>query len=136
MFKHSAIYFLLPLFLMISGVVQGETPVKQAEVGKVTKVKKCLFPKSRKRAPDWVCNAQDDNETVTAVGSFHKSDAGLEFMEQMASADARVTLAKKLRGTGSQTITDEQLKGSRVIKKIYGPNGTLYVLIGFDKAPA
>ena len=114
--------------------ILAETPAKKAEVSKVSKAKKCLFPKSRKRAPDWVCKAQDDNETVTAVGSFHKSGAGNEFMEQMAAADARVNLAKKLRGTASQTFTDEQLQGSRVMKKIYGPKGALYVLISIDKA--
>ena len=136
MLKHTLLLMILPLSLFMTGSALGETPVKKIETGKVKIVKKCLFPKSRKRAPEWVCKAQDDSENVTAVGSFHKSGAGIEFMEQMASADARVNLAKKLRGTGSQTLTDEQLQGSRVLKKIYGPKGTLYVLIGFDKAAA
>jgi len=130
------IFFILSLSLVLTNNILAETTVKKVDVSKVSKVKKCLFPKSRKRAPEWVCKAQDDNETVTAVGSFHKSGAGNEFMEQMAAADARVNLAKKLRGTGSQTYTDEQLQGSRVIKKIYGPKGALYVLIGMDKAAA
>ena len=130
------ILLLLSAALVMGANAFADSPARQTADVKVKKVKKCLFPKSRKRAPDWVCKAQDDSETVTAVGSFHKSGAGIEFMEQMASTDARVNLAKKLRGTGSQTITDEQLQGSRVIKKIYGPKGTLYVLIGFDKAAA
>jgi hypothetical protein len=136
MLKHTLMLMILPLSLIMTGSARGETPVKKIEAGKVKNLKKCLFPKSRKRAPEWVCKALDDSETVTAVGSFHKSGAGIEFMEQMASADARVNLAKKLRGTGSKKLTDEQLQGSRVIKKIYGPKGALYILIGIDKAAA
>lgn len=133
-----SVLLMMMLLLSLSPASQAavETAAKKAEAGKTKKAKKCLFPKSRKTAPGWVCKAQDDTEMVTAVGSFHKSGAGLEFMEQMAAADARVNLANKIRGTGTQTLTDEELKGSRVLKKIYGPKGALYVLIGMEQSAA
>lgn len=145
------ILVLLSAALVVSVNAYGNTPDRPAKEAKVTKAKKCLFPKSRKRAPDWICTAQDDNLTVTAVGSFHKSGAGPEFMQQMAAADARVKLAKKLRAPVQKKIaesdnvaagdnaliskiTDEQLQGTKVIKSVYGPRGTLYVLMGLDDA--
>ena len=126
----------LTLTILVSNFAVGEPAASNANERKAKKVKKCLFPNSRKRAPEWICNAQDEGEMVTATGSFHKSGAGNEHMEQMASADARANLARKLHVSGNQSFTDQQLEGSRVIKKIYGPKGTLYVLIGIDKAAA
>ncbi len=129
-----------------------------AVVAKVGKAKKCLFPKSRKRAPSWVCNAHVDGLAVTAVGSSAKSDAGISFMQQMAAADARVHLAQNLRGSvqirikGSEhsaskapnerdsvlitKITNESLRDTKIVKSIYGPDGTLYVLVGLNGASA
>ncbi len=131
---------------------------RSATVGvtpKAQKTKKCLFPKSKKRAPAWVCDTRKENLTLAAVGSFHKSDAGTEFMEQMATADARAKLVRQLNlplqrtiaasGVASSNaakpdneliskISDETLQGTKVLKKAYGPRGKLYVLIGFDAA--
>lgn len=139
--------------MVLSANAYGDTTPKPAKDIKVTKAKKCLFPKTKKRAPDWVCTAQDDSLAVTAVGSFHKSGAGIEFMQQMAAADARVNLAKKLRAPVQKKIaeseggvagdsalinkiTEEQLQGTKVIKSVYGPKGKLYVLMGLDEAGA
>lgn len=152
------IFVLLAAAMALSVDASGDTPNKATKEAGVTKGKKCLFPKSRKRAPDWVCNAQADNLAVAAVGSFYKSGAGIEFMQQMAAADARVQLARKLREPVQKKladsedaadrndaeresallskITDEQLQGTRILKSVYGPRGTLYVLIGFDEAGA
>ena len=143
----------LSVALALSVNTYANTPEKPAKEVKATKAKKCLFPKSRKSAPDWVCDAKDQGLAVTAVGTFHKSGAGLEFMQQMAAADARVNLAKKLRAPLQKKIaesergaardsaliskiTDEQLQGTKVIKSVYGPKGMLYVLIGLDEAGA
>ena len=122
---------------------------------KAQKSKKCLFPKSKKRAPAWVCDTRNEKLTLAAVGSFHKSGAGAEFMEQMATADARAKLVRQLHLPVQRTIaasgvadskavnpdraliskiSDETLQGTRVLKKAYGPRGKLYVLIGFDAA--
>ncbi|HUX91864.1 MAG TPA: hypothetical protein VMV48_14355 [Gallionellaceae bacterium] len=152
------IFVLLTAAMALSVNAYGDTPNKAAGDTAVAKSKKCLFPKSRKRAPDWVCSGQADNLAVAAVGSFYKSGAGIEFMQQMAAADARVHLARKLRepvqkkladsgeaenGNPAERdhaligkITEEQLQGTRILKSVYGPTGTLYVLVGFDEAGA
>lgn len=133
----------------------GGTPTT---TGKTIKAKKCLFPKSRKRAPSWVCSAPADGSVMTAVGSAGKSGAGISFMEQMAAADARMQLARNLRGTGQKAsagstdvagrdtaesdsalttrIADESLQGTKIMKKARGPDGTLYVLVGIDARTA
>ncbi len=123
----------------------------------VTKAKKCLFPNSGKRAPAWVCNARAEGMALTAVGSAAKSGAGIAFMEQMAAADARARLAGDLRrsvetriqrstdssknkagrdGALITRITNDSLQGAATIKSAYGPDGTLYVLVGLDEANA
>lgn len=146
---------LLSVALVLSTDALGSTPTATA---KVKKAKKCLFPKSKKRAPNWVCDGHVDGLAVTAVGSAAKSGAGLSFMEQMAAADARAHLAqnlsepvqKKTAGSANAAnkdaadregalitrVADESLHGTKVLKKAYGPNGTLYVLVGLDEASA
>jgi hypothetical protein len=149
---------LLSAVMFLSVDAWGAAPATASATAKVKKAKKCLFPKSRKRAPTWVCDAKVDGLAVTALGLAAKSGAGISFMEQMAAADARTHLAQNLRGSGQKTIarsanaankdmagrdsalkpriTDESLQGTKVIKKVYGPNGTLYVLVGLDEASA
>lgn len=155
---HKLFYSLLFPSLLLSGTCAAATQPVPEKVAQLAKEKKCLFPKSRKRAPAWVCGAQADDMTITAVGSSAKSKAGISFMEQMAVADARQKLAQKLQSSvrkqvaqSSVTstnnparandaaivkITNEQLQGSKILKKIYAPNGTLYVLIYLDQAEA
>ena len=86
------------------------------------------------------------------MGSAAKSKAGISHMEQMAAADARTQLARNLSGAAqknvagsankgaadrdSTLITDESLQGTKIVKKAYGPNGTVYVLVGLDEASA
>lgn len=113
---------LLTLSVLLSGAAYAETASKKTTV---TKTKKCTFPKSRKRAPTWVCTGQDEKQEITAVGSFAKSKAGIAHMEQMASAEARKKLAGKLN--------QEILEGTIILKSVYAPNGTLYVLVGVDE---
>ncbi len=90
---------------------------------------------------------------MTAVGSTPKSAAGISFMEQMAAADARARLARNLRKSVQNKIADrsgaarkktaregaliteianDSVSGVGVIKGAYGPDGTLYVLVGID----
>lgn len=155
---HKLILFLLSFALVFSGYAFADTASKPDKIEPLIKVKKCFYPKSKKRAPDWVCTSRTETLSLAAVGSSAKSDAGLAFMEQMATTSARVALAKKIRGAvqekiaaheGSQTqpvnsvdnnlmnkITDEQLQGTKIMKTAYGPRGRLYVLIGFDEAGA
>lgn len=144
------LFVLLSAALVLSGYAVGDTLVVNAPQAKVSKAKKCLFPKSRKRAPAWVCNAQADGLAVAAVGSAAKSKAGLAHMEQMASADARAQLVRDLRGKARQKsasgadatnsdvagISAETLTGTKIMKRAYAPNGTLYILMGLDETEA
>lgn len=143
-------FVLLSAALVSSGYAIGETLAVVSTQAKVVKAKKCLFPKSKKRAPAWVCDAQAGGLAVAAVGAAAKSKAGLAHMEQMAAADARAQLVRILRGTGQKNtipttdaenrdaaiISEETLTGTKIIKRTYAPNGTLYVLIGLDEADA
>jgi hypothetical protein len=99
---------------------------------------------------------------VGAVGSAAKTDAGIAFMKQMAATDARVQLAQNLKvqvqkmikqyvettGAASKEtvdrvntsvtkqITDQTLQGTKIFRSIEAPNGTMFVLVGFDEASA
>ena len=139
---------LLPAAMVLSANAWCDTQAPAAADARVTKAKRCLFPNSRKRAPDWVCNAHADGMALAAVGSAAKSSAGISFMEQMAAADARVHLARNLRrsvqnrlkadGDSAQItrIANDSLQGTRIVKSAYGPDGTLYVLVGIDEQNA
>lgn len=143
-------WVLLSVAMVLSGYAAADTLAVAAPQAKVSKTKKCLFPKSKKRAPAWVCNAQADSLAVAAVGSAAKSKAGLAHMEQMASADARAQLVWKLRGkeqekssyrtdaTNSDVVGlgEGVLTGAKIMKRAYAPNGTLYVLMRLDETEA
>jgi hypothetical protein len=149
---------LLSAALLLSGYAWGGTTDTTATKAQVYKAKKCLFPKSKKRAPVWVCNAPVAGLAVTGVGAAAKSRAGFAHMKQMAAAEARVQLARNLRGSEQQNIagsagsaskdtaerdrawitriTNESLSNTKILKSAYGPNGTLYVLVGLDASSA
>jgi hypothetical protein len=79
-------------------------------------------------------------------------------MEQMAAADARMRLARDLRGSvqnrikGSADypskeaadrdsalitrIANDSLTGAKIIRSTFSPDGTLYVLVGLDDTNA
>ena len=103
---------LIPLLLaatLLSSIdVWAATQAATAPTAKTNKAKKCLFPHSRKRAPDWVCSARADGLSVAAVGSSAKSGAGNSFMEQMAAADARANLAKSVRASVQNKIANSE----------------------------
>jgi hypothetical protein len=145
-------YFFIILMvgnICLNGNALAETKSSTSPSFKATK---CYFPKTRKTAPDWICNPQIEKLTFSAVGSAERSEAGNEFMEQMATADARTKLAKKVSHNISKKITSNNahtgkpdtaliekittvsLEGTKVINKAYAPQGRLYVLIGLDEA--
>jgi hypothetical protein len=149
----------LMLIAMCLGInAWADTQSVTAKTAKVEKARKCSFPKSKKRAPDWVCNAQADGLAVAAVGSAAKSRAGISFMEKMAAADARKHLVQDVRKSVKinvlgdarsanieadesdnaliSGITNDSLQNTRIEKRVYGPKGTLYVLVGLDEAAA
>ena len=129
---------------------------------KVEKVADCVFPGTATAAPAWVCDAPVEGMTVGAVGSASKSQAGVGFMKQQATTDARVQLAQSMKvqvqnmikqyaettGAGdketvdkvntsvTKQITDQTLQGTKVFRTITSPDGTMYVLVGLDEASA
>jgi hypothetical protein len=149
---------LLSATMLQSVVARGDGLAKAATNARVKKAIKCSFPKTKKRAPDWVCSASAEGLAVAAVGSADKSQAGISFMEQMAAADARVQLVRAVRvsvrrrvladasssgkeqdgldGALMTTVTNDTLRGAKVRKSVYGPGGRLYVLMGLDEANA
>lgn len=120
----------------------------------------CFFTGSKDKAPLWVCDAPVEGMSIGAVGSAAKSGAGIEFMKQMAATAARVQLAQNMQvqvqnmikqyaestGAGSKEtvdkaatsvtkqITNETLYGTKIFRSAQSPDGTMYVLVGMDKA--
>ena len=150
------------IFVLLSTVIAiGVSGCKSAPA-KVEKVAECVFPNTKEAAPGWVCDQPVEGVQVAAVGSAAKSDAGIAFMKQMAATDARVQLAQNMRvqvqnmikqyvettGAASKEtvdrvntsvtkqITDQSLQGTKILRSITAPDGTLYVLVGLDTAEA
>ena len=148
----------LTYVLLFSGVAFAQSTGVASTNSQVIKDKKCLFPKSRKLAPSWVCTGSEKSLIVTAVGKSAKSRAGMAHMQQMAAADARKNLALNFRAdiqkrmaasevAPSKTFTEQDtelmlnitrdtLEGSKAIKSAYGPKGSLFVLMGLDEKGA
>ena len=131
---------------------------------KVVEVKapECSFPDDgTTAAPLWVCTESISNLTLAAVGTFDKTNAGLNFQKQQALGDARVQLAQTLRvdvtgmvknfaettgfgeaetvdrvaSTTSKLITNQSLTGSKLYRQAKNPaTGTLFVLVGMGDA--
>lgn len=122
----------------------------------------CVFPETEIAAPGWICDEPVPGLDVQAVGIAERSKAGIGFMKDLASADARGRLAeqtkvrvqkmvKKYLGTTGvadtetvdaaasstlKTITSTELVGSKIYKSRTGPNKRLYVLLGLDSRNA
>jgi hypothetical protein len=65
---------------------------------KLEAITECFYPDSPKdKAPLWVCGAEVEGIEVAAVGYSEKSNAGLNFMQQQALANARVLLAQRFK---------------------------------------
>lgn len=149
---------LLSLVVFLSADAWGDVQPASVATAKVKKVQKCTFPKSRRRAPDWICNKHVEGLAVTAVGSSPKSHAGFSFMEKMAVADARTHLVQEVLesvhnklaagqhaanqesgdrdGASITRLANDALQNTKIEKRIYGPNGTLYVLVGLGEEGA
>ena len=122
----------------------------------------CKFDNSSATAPGWICDEPVAGIAVSAVGRAEKTNAGVAFQRQMAATDARVQLAQAMRvqvqnmikqyveTTGaanaetvdrvntsvSKQITNEMLTGTKILKSIQGPDGTIYMLVGLDPEAA
>ncbi len=135
------------------GVAACKTKPKEA-------VAECTFPGSTTPAPGWVCDQPVAGVAVGAVGSTQKSAAGMSFMREMAATSARAELARQMKvqvqgmikqyaettGAGdaetvdrvntsvTKQITNESLAGTKIMRSIQAPDGTLYVLVGLDES--
>lgn len=124
----------------------------------------CVFPDSPEiSAPNWVCDMPVEGIAVSAVGSFRKTKAGVQFQKTQATAAARNALASQMKvhikrlvknytettGVGddetvdtvssdvSKQVTSETLFGSKVYRTRTNPaTKTLYVLVGMDPSQA
>lgn len=130
---------------------------------KIEEQAECVFPQSSAKAPTWVCGQGTlDGVAVWAPGSYQKTAAGAAFQQDQATLSGRVRLAQQMRtmvtagvkahinttGSGksetvdqvasstANSITAETLVGSRVFRTAYGPDGTMFVLVGVDEAAA
>lgn len=102
----------------------------------------CRYPDSPGTiAPAWVCSGSVKASNITVTGYAEKSSLGRAFMQQMAVADARTTLARLLAGknskvirhaSGTTTITVKDLEQTSIVKSKLSPAGGLYVLVKFE----
>ncbi len=129
----------------------------------VAAVPDCTFPDAPEvAAPAWICDAPVEGVEVSAVGSFRKTQAGVQFQKTQATANARNQLAANMKvhvkqlvknytevtGVGddetvdtvssdvSKQVTKETLFGTKVFRTRVSPNGTMYVLVGMDASGA
>ena len=113
------------------------------------------------KAPLWVCTESLSNLKLSAVGTFDKTNAGLNFQKQQAIGSARVQLAQTMQtdvtsmvknfaettgfgetetvdrvaSTTSKLITNQSLTGSKLYRQAKNPaTGTLFVLVGMGDA--
>ncbi|MCY0966225.1 LPP20 family lipoprotein [Parathalassolituus penaei] len=125
--------------------------------------KECVFADgSGDEAPLWVCGAPLDGVELSAVGYSDKSNAGPNFMKQMAATAARVELAQmmkiqvqnmikqyaettgvsdsetvdKVNSVTTKQITNESLSGTRIYRQMLTPTGGMVVAVGIDPATA
>ncbi len=148
---------LLLVVSMLAACSGGEKTIKTAIAPD------CVFPDAPSAAaPGWVCDEPVKGIAVSAVGVAEKSAAGYSFMKNMAATDARVQLAQamkvhvqnlvkqyaettgaasaetvdKVNTSVTKQITDESLVGTKIVKTLTSPNGTLYILLGMDPTAA
>ena len=152
----------LSFLLLSAGILtacSSSPEVKKEEAPQVVKASWCTFDDGKTEAPEFFCTGIIDDYVVTGRGSSPKSDAGMNFMVQQAALIARVELAQNVRtqvssmvknylgttGTSdqetidkaasstSESITDESLVGSRIVRRIIGPAGEVYVWVAIDE---
>lgn len=134
-----------------------------AKPQKLAEQAECVFPQSSAKAPIWVCGQGVlEGVAVWAPGSFQKTAAGAAFQQDQATLVGRVRLAERMQsvvtagvtsyigttGAGksetvdqvasstAKSITSATLVGSRVFRTAYGPDGTMFVLVGMDESSA
>ncbi|MGF1763200.1 LPP20 family lipoprotein [Aliivibrio kagoshimensis] len=119
----------------------------------------CKFDDGVSDAPEFFCTGQIDGFVVTGRGSSPKSAAGMNYMVDQATLAARVQLAQNVRtqissmvknylgttgvtdaesidktaSSTAESLTDESLMGSRIVRRIVGPQGEVYIWVAIDE---
>ncbi len=119
----------------------------------------CTFDDGVTDAPEFFCDGKIDGFAVTGRGQYEKHALGKNFMYAQAALFARTELARSVRaeitdmvksylsttGIGdaatadkvasvtAESLTDESLAGSRIIRRITGPEGEVYVWVAIDE---
>ena len=122
------------------------------------KITECAFTDDGvTKAPLWVCTESLSNLKLSAVGTFDKTNAGLNFQKQQAIGSARVQLAQTMQtdvtsmvknfaettgfgetetvdrvaSTTSKLITNQSLTGSKLYRQAKKPCNGDIVRIGW-----
>ena len=92
----------------------------------------CFFPDATHvRAPDWICQQNSDSELITALGVEPTSASGVSFSRNMAIANARINLAKRVHAQCNMgEFREVVLKNSRLLNTQTSPRGTQYAQVG------
>ena len=157
--KHKSFLFAAAPVVLLAACASGPQPSAPAASAAV--VADCVYPDgSNEAAPGWICDEPVAGVSVSAVGVFGPTKAGVSFQKTQATADARGKLAEQFQvqvdkmvksyfgttGVGDaetvdsvsqsvlKTVSSETLYGSKVYKSRMGPDGSMYVLVGLDEA--
>lgn len=146
------------LVSIISVVFLASCASKDALKPQVAAPLKCSWPGTTQEAPSWTCDLPVEGVSVSAVGIYDKTAAGIQFQKDQATASARVALAQQMQvhvtnmikqyaettGAGStetvdrvnsavsKLVTAQSLEGSRIYMSTVSPSGAMYVLVGLD----
>lgn len=121
----------------------------------------CYFPdKVDVEAPGWVCTEVWEGSILSAVGSYHRTDAGIDFQKTMAMTEARARLSEMSRlkfeqlvrqyassettGAGEQSqrddtlvrrqITSTKMPGTELYAMTVNPETErMYVIVGLNQ---
>ena len=153
--KHKLFLLAAAPVVLLAACASGPQPAASAAV-----VADCVFPDgSGEAAPGWICDEPVAGVAVSAVGVYRPTNAGISFQKDQATADARGKLAEQFQvqvdkmvksylgttGVGDsetidsvsqsvlKTVSSKTLHGSKVFKSRKGPDGSMYVLVGFDE---
>ena len=92
----------------------------------------CFYPDATSvRAPGWICQQNSDPDLITALGVEPASAAGVSFSRNMAIANARINLAKRVKAQCNiSEFREVVLKNSRLLNMQISPRGTQYAQVG------
>lgn len=145
--------------LSACGSTTKDEPAEPAVTNQNIEKSWCTFDDGKTEAPEFFCTGVIGEFEITGRGSYPKSKAGMNFMVDQASLQAKTELASNIKaevskwvtnylgttGVGeqetvdaaasstSESLTAETLVGSRIIRRIIGPEGEVYIWMAVDE---